>query len=188
MRKDRKKKGRVSPVLVVVLLIVLIAAAGVVSFLVQRYTPSRVQMDRNAYFQVTGDTEAALVLNGSICEEKGVMIQGELYASSTFVSQQLNSAFYWDQESQAILLTIPSGVMRIAPGDTTYSTAQGQPAVQTGADGTVYLAMDYVQQYTDMDYAFYNRGGECCEIPGRDQKRYSYRGFQRRHVVLSGKP
>ena len=97
MRKDRKKKGRISPVLVVVLLIVLIAAAGVVSFLVQRYTPSRVQMDRNAYFQVTGDTEAALVLNGSICKEKGVMIQGELYASSTFVSQQLNSAFYWDQ-------------------------------------------------------------------------------------------
>ena len=155
MRKDRKKKGRISPVLVVVLLIVLIAAAGVVSFLVQRYTPSRVQMDRNAYFQVTGDTEAALVLNGSICEEKGVMIQGELYASSTFVSQQLNSAFYWDQESQAVLLTIPAGVMRIAPGDATYSTAQGQPAVQTGADGTVYIAMEYVQQYTDMDYAFY---------------------------------
>ena len=122
MQKNRKKKGRVSPVLVVILLIVVLAAAGCISFLVQRYTPSTGQMDQKAYFQLNDDTEAALVINGSVREEKGRMIQGEIYASVSFVSSELNSGFYWDQESQAILLTIPSGVMTVAPGDTTYST------------------------------------------------------------------
>lgn len=155
MQKNRKKKGRVSPVLVVILLIVVLAAAGCISFLVQRYTPSTEQMDQKAYFQLNDDTEAALVINGSVSEEKGRMIQGEIYASVSFVSSELNSGFYWDQESQAILLTIPSGVMTVAPGDTTYSTSGGQAAVQMEADGTVCIALEFVKQYTDMDYAFY---------------------------------
>lgn len=176
MQKNRKKKGRVSPVLVVILLIAVLAAAGIVSFLVQRYTPGRKQMDKNEYFQLSGDTEAALVLNGSVSEEKGRMIQGEIYVSAAFASSQLNSGFYWDEESQAILLTIPSGVMRIAPGDTAYTTAGGQPAVQTGDDGAVYLALEFVKQYTDMDYAFYQE-------PSRAVLRTSWGGLSQVEVT-----
>ena len=176
MQKNRKKKGRVSPVLVVILLIVILAVAGVVSFLVQRYTPSRNQMDQKAYFQLTDDTEAALVLNGCVSEEKGLMIQGEVYVSADFVSRELNSGFYWDQESQAILLTTPSGVMKIAPGDTTYSTAGGQAAVQTGADGAIYIALELVKQYTDMDYAFYTE-------PNRAVMRTDWNGLRQVEVT-----
>ncbi len=176
MQKNRKKKGRVTPVLVVILLIVILAVAGVVSFLVQRYTPSRNQMDQKAYFQLTDDTEAALVLNGCVSEEKGLMIQGEVYVSADFVSQELNSGFYWDQESQAILLITPSGVMKIAPGDTTYSTAGGQAAVQTGADGAIYIALELVKQYTDMDYAFYTE-------PNRAVMRTDWNGLRQVEVT-----
>ena len=44
--------------------------------------------------------------------------------------------------------------MRIAP-EILYLLRFKVAGGAVGADGTVYLAMDYVQQYTDMDYAFY---------------------------------
>lgn len=155
MRKNRKKKGRISPVLIVILLIILLAAAGGISFLIQRYTPGRTQMDQKSYFGLSDDSEVALVLNNSICEEKGRMFGNEPFVSEEFVSKYLSRAFYWDTESQSVLITVPSGSVRITPGDSAYCTTGGQPAVQNTEDGTVYLAFELVRQYTDMDYAWF---------------------------------
>lgn len=155
MQKNRKKRGRISPVLVVILLIVLLAAAGGISFIIQRYTPGRTQMDQKTYFGLKDDTEVALVLNGSICEEKGKMIAGEPFVSVGFAAEYLSRTFYWDAESQAILVTVPAGTMKIVPGDSAYSTQNGQPAVQKAEDGTVCIALAFVREYTDMDYSWY---------------------------------
>lgn len=176
MRKNRKKKGSISPVLVVILLIVLLAAAGGISFLVQRYTPGRKQMNQNVYFGLEDDQEVALVLNDSVCEEKGKLIGGEPFVAQSFVSEYLNRAFYWDTESQSVLITVPSGILRVAPGDTAYGTENGQPAVQMSEDGTVYVALELVRQYTDMDYSWY-------QDPGRAVMRTEWSGLLQTEVT-----
>lgn len=155
MKEQQKKKA--APVLVVLILIVIVGAAGVVSFLINRYKPGTEYMAGNEYFNLTDENSVALIQNGELLEEQAVLIGGEPYAAYTYVESQLNSCFYWDEETKGILLTTSGGVQTLLPGDAAVAkTPGGQPAVQQESDGTVYISMDVVKEYTDLDYAYYN--------------------------------
>lgn len=155
MKEQQKKKA--APVLVVLILIVLVGAAGVVSFLINRYKPGTEYMAGNEYFNLTDENGVALIQNGELLEEQAVLIGGEPYAAYTYVESQLNSCFYWDEETKGILLTTSGGVQTLLPGDAAVAkTPGGQPAVQQESDGTVYISLDVVKEYTDLDYAYYS--------------------------------
>lgn len=155
MKEQQKKKA--APVLVVLILIVIVGAAGVVSFLINRYKPGTEYMAGNEYFNLTDENSVALIQNGELQEEQAVLIGGEPYAAYTYVESQLNSCFYWDEETKGILLTTSGGVQTLLPGDAAVAkTPGGQPAVQQESDGTVYISLDVVKEYTDLDYAYYS--------------------------------
>lgn len=155
MKEQQKKKA--APVLVVLILIVLVGAAGVVSFLINRYKPGTEYMAGNEYFNLTDENSVALIQNGELLEEQAVLIGGEPYAAYTYVESQLNSCFYWDEETKGILLTTSGGVQTLLPGDAAVAkTPGGQPAVQQESNGTVYISLDVVKEYTDLDYAYYS--------------------------------
>lgn len=155
MKEQQKKKA--APVLVVLILIVIVGAAGVVSFLINRYKPGTEYMAGNEYFNLTDENSVALIQNGELLEEQAVLIGGEPYAAYTYVESQLNSCFYWDEETKGILLTTSGGVQTLLPGDAAIAkTPGGQPAVQQESDGTVYISLDVVKEYTDLDYAYYS--------------------------------
>lgn len=155
MKEQQKKKA--APVLVVLILIVLVGAAGIVSFLINRYKPGTEYMAGNEYFNLTDENSVALIQNGELLEEQAVLIGGEPYAAYTYVESQLNSCFYWDEETKGILLTTSGGVQTLLPGDADVAkTPGGQPAVQQESDGTVYISLDVVKEYTDLDYAYYS--------------------------------
>ena len=155
MKEQQKKKA--APVLVVLILIVLVGAAGVGSFLINRYKPGTEYMAGNEYFNLTDKNSVALIQNGELLEEQAVLIGGEPYAAYTYVESQLNSCFYWDEETKGILLTTSGGVQTLLPGDAAVAkTPGGQPAVQQESDGKVYISLDVVKEYTDLDYAYYS--------------------------------
>lgn len=155
MKEQQKKKA--APVLVVLILIVIVGAAGVVSFLINRYKPGTEYMAGNEYFNLTDENSVALIQNGELLEEQAVLIGGEPYAAYTYVESQLNSCFYWDEETKGILLTTSGGVQTLLPGDAAVAKTPGrQPAVQQESDGTVYISLDVVKEYTDLDYAYYS--------------------------------
>lgn len=155
MKEQQKKKA--APVLVVLILIVIVGAAGVVSFLINRYKPGTEYMAGNEYFNLTDENSVALIQNGELLEEQAVLIGGEPYAAYTYVESQLNSCFYWDEETKGILLTTSGGVQTLLPGDAAVAkTPGGQPAVQQESDGTVYISLDVVKEYTDLDYVYYS--------------------------------
>lgn len=155
MKEQQKKKA--APVLVVLILIVLVGASGVGSFLINRYKPGTEYMAGNEYFNLTDENSVALIQNGELLEEQAVLIGGEPYAAYTYVESRLNSCFYWDEETKGILLTTSGGVQTLFPGDAAVAkTPGGQPAVQQESDGTVYISLDVVKEYTDLDYAYYS--------------------------------
>lgn len=155
MKEQQKKKA--APVLVVLILIVLVGAAGVGSFLINRYKPGTEYMAGNEYFNLTDENSVALIQNGELLEEQAVLIGGEPYAAYTYVESQLNSCFYWDEETKGILLTTSGGVQTLLPGDAAVAkTPGGQPAVQQESDGKFYISLDVVKEYTDLDYAYYS--------------------------------
>ena len=155
MKEQQKKKA--APVLVVLILIVLVGAAGVGSFLINRYKPGTEYMAGNEYFNLTDENSVALLQNGELLEEQAVLIGGEPYAAYTYVESQLNSCFYWDEETKGILLTTSGGVQTLLLGDAAVAkTPGGQPAVQQESDGKVYISLDVVKEYTDLDYVYYS--------------------------------
>lgn len=155
MKEQQKKKA--APVLVVLILIVLVGAAGIGSFLINRYKPGTEYMAGNEYFNLTDENSVALIQNGELLEEQAVLIGGEPYAAYTYVESQLNSCFYWDEETKGILLTTSGGVQTLLPGDAAVAkTPGGQPAVQQESDGKVYISLDVVKEYTDLDYVYYS--------------------------------
>lgn len=174
MKEQQKKKA--APVLVVLILIVLVGAAGIVSFLINRYKPGTEYMAGNEYFNLTDENSVALIQNGELLEEQAVLIGGEPYAAYTYVESQLNSCFYWDEETKGILLTTSGGVQTLLPGDAAVAkTPGGQPAVQQESDGTVYISLDVVKEYTDLDYAYYSD-------PNRVVIRYEWDGVEQATV------
>ena len=68
MKEQQKKKA--APVLVVLILIVLVGAAGIVSFLINRYKPGTEYMAGNEYFNLTDENSVALIQNGELLEEQ----------------------------------------------------------------------------------------------------------------------
>ena len=155
MKEQQKKKA--APVLVVLILIVLVGAAGVGSFLINRYKPGTEYMAGNEYFNLTDENSVALIQNGELLEAQAVLIGGEPYAAYTYVESQLNCCFYWYEETKGILLTTSGGVQTLLPGDAAVAkTPGGQPAVQQESDGNVYISLDVVKEYTDLDYAYYS--------------------------------
>ena len=77
-------KKKLLPVLTVFCLVILVLAAGVITFLIKKYTPSGEMMDGESFFQIQKKDEAALIVDRTVAEEKVKIIDGRYYASMTF--------------------------------------------------------------------------------------------------------
>ncbi len=153
-------KRRISPVLLVLILIVLVAAAGIGTALIRRYMPSGEKMDGSEYFSLNDSSEAALVVNRELKEEKAKIIDGRYYIENTVVGEYINGRFYWDEKNQVMLYTLPTEMFQISPDTTEYQTSQGVQstdyAILRREGDSCYLDLEFIQQYTDMEYQTYD--------------------------------
>lgn len=144
-------KKKMMPVLVALGLIVLIVAAAGGVFLYQRYSYSKEEADLNVYFGTGSPEEMAIVLNDGMTEEKGIWKDGHCYLTLDAVHELLNGRFYADDNEKLLLYTLPDKTDRIGFGE---STDEGYAAAFE-QDGKVWLALDYVKRYTDMEFTAY---------------------------------
>lgn len=144
-------KKKMMPVLVALGLIVLIVAAAGGVFLYQRYSYSKEEADLNVYFGTGSPEEMAIVLNDGMTEEKGLWKDGHCYLTLDAVHELLNGRFYADDNEKLLLYTLPDKTDRIGFGE---STDEGYAAAFE-QDGKVWLALDYVKHYTDMEFTAY---------------------------------
>lgn len=144
-------KKKMMPVLVALGLLVLIVAAAGGVFLYQRYSYSKEEADLNVYFGTGSPEEMAIVLNDGMTEEKGLWKDGHCYLTLDAVHELLNGRFYADDNEKLLLYTLPDKTDRIGFGE---STDEGYAAAFE-QDGKVWLALDYVKRYTDMEFTAY---------------------------------
>lgn len=159
--KKRQRKGKKSrwnlPVLGAALLVfVLVVAASV--FLIKKYSPSKERMDQNLYYQIEGENELAVIMQNTLLEEKGIVLDGRPYVSTDVIGEYLNERFYWDSAENLYIYTTPTEMITAHVGDSKYTV--GKQNVDTGyqivkvEDGTAYVALEYIKNYTAMDYEF----------------------------------
>ena len=178
MAKKRKKKrghSKAVPVLPALLLILIIGAVGIITSYIKKYTPSDARMNLDEYYAQTKEDDVALILQDTVSETKGKLVDGEVYLPYSVAVQQLGSRFYWDEETQAMLYTTAEEVVAIQPESTSY-TIGGQtvteevPPVRKLED-TYYLALHFLQDHMQMTAEVY-------ENPNRAVIRYQWEKVQ----------
>lgn len=159
-RRRRRRRKQLVPVLVAMLLVVLVAIAGIITGFIKKYTPSDARMDLADYYH-TSEDEAALILQDTISETKGKMVDGEAYLPYSVITNEMGGRFYWDKESEKMLYTTATDTLEIKPEDTAYTIA-GQTKQQDyilvkEIGEEFYIALDFVEQYMPIQGEVYDK-------------------------------
>ena len=153
-----------------VLVVIVIAVSAI---LIKRFTPSREVMPLEEYYQAE-EGDVLVMLHDQYCEETAKLIDGQIYFRFDMVQELFNHRFYWDENENILSYTTPTEIIRAEVGSQDYTvnmnktTAQYQ-IVKTQGDA-VYLAAEFVKQYSDMDYQFY-------EDPDRVTVQYEWKDY-----------
>ena len=136
------------PVLVVCLLIVLVSLIGGAVYGINKLIPTSKQMDLTEYYGQNADGEASLVAGTQKLEQKALISGDEVYIPLDVVNGYLNQRYYWDSANKKILYATPTSLTEEAASD--------QPGGKVWLkESTVYLKLDYVKKYTDIDSYIY---------------------------------
>lgn len=136
------------PVLVVCLLIVLVSLIGGAVYGINKLIPTSKQMDLTEYYGQNADGEASLVAGTQKLEQKALISGDEVYIPLDVVNGYLNQRYYWDSANKKILYATPTSLTEEAASD--------QPGGNVWLkESTVYLKLDYVKKYTDINSYIY---------------------------------
>lgn len=155
---NREKKKR-TPLPIIIAVIVLVVILVLIMQLVNRYTPSKENMDLNEYYVLTSEEDTAIILNNEISSEKAVTKNGIVYLKYDTVHDWINERFYWDANENLLLYTTESDVVTVETGSTEYKVTKEKNSENyvifyTDTD-QAYIAAEFVKKYSNMQYNAY---------------------------------
>ena len=128
MRRRRQRNRMIQLVLLIIL--VIAAIAGIVIW--KRYSPSKEQYDMKKYYGIEKDV------------------------AYDVVRDYINSRFYWDSNENVLLYMLPKDMISVDVGSKDYSVSREKKSedyvILKTEGNTAYIALDFVQQYTNIDY------------------------------------
>lgn len=162
--KNRRKSFRI--------FLSLVGGIGVIAIIavcILKFMPTRERISPESYFGITGSsetasslggTEAVVVVEDHIAQERAVIIDGSAYIDYTLVQRELNSRFHWDASAGLLLFTTPDQIFEIAPNGTAYVTDgqsfdAGYEILKTSSSG-MFLSVNFMQQYSDLKFDLYD--------------------------------
>lgn len=156
--KDRRINMKKNPKImaIVVVLVIIFLCVGIV--LIKKYTPSKKIMKLTEYYQVAED-EVMVVLQDTISEAKGLYIDGVIYVDYETTISEFNKRFYWDANENILSYTTPTEIIRTEVGSDEYYVNKSKSNVSYAIVKTkgekVYIALDYIKMYSNLEYEFY---------------------------------
>lgn len=149
-------KKKILPVVIAIVLIIVIAGASFGATLWEKYSYSKERADLADYFEIAGETDAAIVLQDEMIQERAKLLDGTYYLELDTVHKYFNARFYEDRGEGLLLYTVPDDIIRTVAGSSEVTDKDGSrtmdytPARYEG--DTLYVAIDYVKQYTNFEY------------------------------------
>ena len=144
-------KRKAVPVMVALGLILLVLAGSFGVRFLERYIPSSEQADLTEIFGVTGD-EVAVFLNENLQETKGLFVEDQTYLPISWINENLNERFYWDNNEKLLVYTLPDSIVY---ADQNTKGSSGKSLVLEKGD-TVYLSLGLIANYTDAEFTAYD--------------------------------
>ena len=162
-KRRRKKRRRTNKVLIAILLFVIIAMVGACTLVWIKYGPTNERYDLNKYFGVEKESELGITVNNEVMEMKGLRIDNTVYIPYEIVRDYLNGRFYFDSNENILLYTLEDAIVRTDVGSKTYTIAKEEYtedyAILKTEGHAAYIAIDFVKEYTDLDYIVYEQPG-----------------------------
>ena len=162
-KRRRKKRRRTNKVLIAILLFVIIAMVGACTLVWIKYGPTNERYDLNKYFGVEKESELGITINNEVMEMKGLRIDNTVYIPYEIVRDYLNGRFYFDSNENILLYTLEDAIVRTGVGSKTYTIAKEEYAKDYAILKTeghaAYIEIDFVKEYTDLDYTVYEQPG-----------------------------
>ncbi len=147
---------RISIIGTTVILLIIITAGAIA--LINKFTPSDKVMPLTDYYKVRTD-EVLVIMQDRIYDQKGLLADGHVYIDYETVKSTFNKRFYWDSNEEILSYTTPEEVITSEPEQSVYHSNGEEktwdyPMVKMNKD-IVYIALDFVGQYSDMEFHFY---------------------------------
>ena len=159
-RPQSKRKRKRNLILKIGFLIILIVGIFAALFLWQRYGPTKELADLNKYYGIENDNQLAITVNDQVLEPRGMISDGKAYVEYSIVRDYINGRFYWDPNENILLYTLPNDMVSVGVGSKDYSVSKeknSEDYVILKTEGsTAYIALDFVQQYTNMEYEVFD--------------------------------
>ena len=169
MATSRKKKKRRSPLPVLLCIALVIGIVAVAMHFFEENSTNKNVMDTAAYYGVTDGTEAPLIVNDQILDERGMIRDGKIYIDYDVVCSYFSGGFYWESATNQMLMTLPSGTSVWTPDD-------GSGNLIREGD-TLYLSADCVKENSDIDL-------EILENPSRVVARTTWKNVTAETVTV----
>lgn len=116
-----------------------------------------------------GDNQAAVILQNRLVRDRAFIDEnGQIYLDVDFVQNSLNPRFYWDNNENILIYTTPTDVIKAEVGSmdsyvTKVKNTMNYVIVKTEGQ-KVYVALDYVKLYSNIETAFYEDPNRLCII------------------------
>ena len=149
-------KKKAVPILIAIALIIIIGGISFGSKIIEKYSYSKERADLSAYYSISDSEDVAIILQNEIVEERARLIDGTYYLDLATVHKYLNDRFYMDRKEDLLLYTLPEDIVRVVIGSSVKDTEEGSEdlgyIIARYEDESLYVAMDYVKQYTNFSY------------------------------------
>lgn len=127
--------------------------------LYRKFAPSKVHMNLTEYFKMDKD-EVKIIVEDEILDADALYQDRQVYINIDMVKDRLNARFYWDGTENLLLYTTPNAVISAEPGSkecykNNSKSSRDYEIVRTDGD-KVYLALDFVKEYTALEYKVYS--------------------------------
>lgn len=148
-RRRRKRTCLIELLIVLFFIIVVVAVAGI--FVWKKYGPSKVKADLNEYYGVDAAEQAAVIVNNTILEQKGIVSDGQFYLPYEAVRQEIDGGFYWNAAEGTLRYTLPLDLVEVPAESKEYTNAGQRESkdyviVKNIGDQT-YIAVDFILEF-----------------------------------------
>lgn len=157
-KKKKRKHRRNSPVFMIVILIVILGVAFGAKLYLDRYSYSNETADLDEEFGITSENDVAIIWGDELSEVRAKLIDGVYYMTLDDVKNNLNDRFYYgvqnaEDETGMILYCLPDEMISVEVGSYELTSEESGTTELSyipvlNEEGTIYLALDFVQDYT----------------------------------------
>ncbi len=165
-RGSRARRRRRNLIFRMGILVAFLIALVVGIFIWKKYGPSKEKADLEQYYGLMNENDLAVIINNQVIrDEEGVpvgkLMDDQVYVEYSVVRHNINERFYWDPNESVMLYTLPNGNVSVAVGSREYTEInekKSEDYVILKTEGrTAYIALPFIQQYTNMDYSVYKK-------------------------------